>query len=299
MLKEEEIQERWKEQLDFFPSVRPIQAVVKGTNIAVAEILKSLAEGRSVDEVKSNRPELNDDAIKAIFRYTQNMVDQEDHWRGMCSDESIAMNADIITFFQWVSEGLDLAEFLMRGEPYGNSAPTFGLVICYTILDVMSISYNYGKPTPNKTNLKKYIAGAKTIRRFIMHFKSASFPLDKIFEIEMIFRDDTTSTEKFDEIDLLSYARNHATHTGRSIGIFSKWDAWNQGQLFVDDSPPLGAKGIYRSISLVPNSLLSFIRQLAEAYEAFCRKKRRDPRFYINPVELHLKKINDTPVTTW
>jgi len=291
----------WREYIDFFPEVSPKRAVIKGTEIGVVEILEALAKGYSRNEIRTNFLGLEKEAIDAVLQYSLEMVRDEDSWRECLSDKDIMVDASIKTFFDWIKDGINLAEFMMKAAPFGHSAPDMGLVVAFTLLDVMAMSYNSGEiPKKSKQKLKSNGVGPKTVRNFIEEFKDDSFEFKRKYEIEKVYRDGTKVSATIDTFKLLRECRNRATHFGLPLGHFHRWDEYgaNLDQLFVSDSPPLGAKGIYRIISLIPNCLLNLLRQLATSYHDYCIQTKRDPRYFINPEEIRLKKIDKKAVET-
>lgn len=59
----------WTDHIHADPRIAGGKPVIKGTRLAVDFILGLLAEGWSRDDLRTNYPQLTDDALRAVFAY--------------------------------------------------------------------------------------------------------------------------------------------------------------------------------------------------------------------------------------
>jgi len=215
-------------------------------------------------------------------------------------DEETLLKVDINTFFDWIEDSLSLAECLIKGNPFGKGSD-FGLQICFTVLDVMTLSYQDGNIASLRSDHKgkglESIPKEKNVTNFIKKFQEEYFESRK-YEITKYYRNGTKRIEKCDMFRLLRIARNRVAHSGLPIGS-SRYDPWSEHRkwLFTSHtSENFETNEKYVVISLVPNSLLSMLRESASSYKSYCIEKSHDPRAFINPSEIRLTKINGEEV---
>ena len=64
----------WNEYIHADPEVLAGKPVIKGTRLAVDFVLSLLAEGWSREELRTNYPQLTDDALCAVFAYAAEVL---------------------------------------------------------------------------------------------------------------------------------------------------------------------------------------------------------------------------------
>jgi uncharacterized protein (DUF433 family) len=64
----------WNEYIHADPEVLAGKPVIKGTRLAVDFVLSLLAEGWSREELRTNYPQLTDDALRAVFAYAAEVL---------------------------------------------------------------------------------------------------------------------------------------------------------------------------------------------------------------------------------
>ncbi|MFZ6052795.1 DUF433 domain-containing protein [Halocola ammonii] len=62
----------FKKYISIDPSVRFGKPCVTGTRISVYDVLSWLASGMTIEEIKADFPELNDEQIRACLAYAAN-----------------------------------------------------------------------------------------------------------------------------------------------------------------------------------------------------------------------------------
>jgi uncharacterized protein (DUF433 family) len=67
----------WTDYVTSDPEVLAGKPVVRGTRLAVDFILGLFAAGWTQDQVLQNYPSLTPDALKAVFAYAANVLDEE------------------------------------------------------------------------------------------------------------------------------------------------------------------------------------------------------------------------------
>ena len=67
----------WTDHIHADPAVLGGKPVIKGTRLAVDFVLGLLAEGWSRDQLQGNYPQLTDDALRAVFAYAAEVLQDQ------------------------------------------------------------------------------------------------------------------------------------------------------------------------------------------------------------------------------